>query len=404
MTRPTELDPTFDVLRELPVEVTVEQVGTMVATFTLAPPAASWLSHINLNSILMTSAGALIIAGTVYLFSPNDQQPSVRAQVPPTPPAVEMAATPPAAPGLPPANEAMVPIAPIPVIETTIPDREEVAAVPEMPEAALPQATPPTAPAPVIAAFAPPPGIAPLQFVPLSGDEGIAANGSTKEFDLTGFTSVKVLGAMDVILEQGDFAVMGEGPSVDRLEITVKDKTLVITTKNKDGQQGCISGESVTVRVKLPTLEGIELTGSGDVVIGEFTHTGDMDLGLRGSGDIHFAAFRGLANLSIALDGSGDIVGERLEVSGKTKINVAGSGDMRIAGRTDQIDVKVVGSGDVDASELEARACDAQVVGSGSVNVNCNGSFSGHATGSGAVNNTGNAGGGGSNGEGSHSN
>lgn len=94
---------------------------------------------------------------------------------------------------------------------------------------------------------------------------------------------------------------------------------------------------------------------------------------LQGSGDIHFDALQGLASLTIDLDGSGDIVGEKVEVSGKTKISVSGSGDVRIVGQTEVLKVEVVGSGDVDAAELDAGDCEVKVMGSGDVNVNCKG-------------------------------
>ena len=68
MSGPDGTDKTFEVLRELPAEVTIEQVGRMVATFPLLGAAGSWFSHFNLNSILMTSAGTIIIAASVYLL------------------------------------------------------------------------------------------------------------------------------------------------------------------------------------------------------------------------------------------------------------------------------------------------------------------------------------------------
>ena len=71
-----ELDNTFEVLRELPEELAAEQVGGMVAAFSLAPSAGSWSNHINLNSIPMISAGVLIIAGSIYLLYHSDIQNS----------------------------------------------------------------------------------------------------------------------------------------------------------------------------------------------------------------------------------------------------------------------------------------------------------------------------------------
>ena len=423
-----EMDKTFDALRELPVEVTVEQVGSMVAVFTLAPPVASWLSHINLNSFLMTSAGASIIAGSIYLFSPNDPGPQAeRKQVPTLVPAIEQIATPSTTPPSGGSHEMD------PAPDRQAPKMEDPAVVD--PILAFVPPVPPTPPVPakrsitIIPSTTGAPSLQPCTLImgttpegsprtedvrgleslelPLAAyNAGIKLGSNGREFDLSGFTGITVQGAMNVMLEQGDFSVKAEGDPglLEQLELTMKDKMLVIANrKNENGKEECSSGKSVTVHVRMPTLERFKLTGSGDVAIGDFTNEGTLDLDLQGSGDIHFASLKGLGALTIDLDGSGDILGEAVQVSGKTKISLAGSGDVRIAGRSDVIEVDLVGSGDVDASALETRDCDVQVIGSGDVGVNCNGSMRSRAMGSGDVHNTGSAGGGGTN-EGSRSN
>ncbi|HMC97967.1 MAG TPA: DUF2807 domain-containing protein, partial [Flavobacteriales bacterium] len=309
MNGPDERDETFQVLRDLPVEVTMEQVGSMVAVFTLAPPAASWFSHINLNSILMTSAGAIIIAGSIYLISPNHQEPrTAHANIPAPVPTVEQPATPPLVAVEDPAPIVLEPIAleAKPVKEEPI--TPEVKAIPVVPELAPPTPTPAAA---IVVAPTPP-------------VEATAPIGGGKEFDLRGFTGVHVKGAMNVFIDQGDFAVTAEGDQgmMDGLDLTVKDKTLVIAMKSKDGKEECASGKSATVRVRMPAMEQLELSGSGDVMMGEFTASGNFDLGLQGSGDVHVSALKGLATLSIDLTGSGDVVGEGIEVAGKTKISI----------------------------------------------------------------------------------
>lgn len=427
-----EMDKSFEALRELPVEVTVEQVGSMVAVFTLAPPVASWLSHINLNSLLMTSAGASIIAGSIYFLSPNDPGPqAVRAVTPVTVPTVKQMATPPVEVTPPTATRELYPAMDQ---RAASPKTEEPAEVLKEEDAtlAIVQPSPPVPPARSITITSSPSGafsLQPCQLIagsplgdlpkmedvrgiaslelPLAAySAGMELRSTGGGYDLTGFTGVTVQGAMNVMLKQGDFSVKAEGDPglLERLELTVKDKMLVIANrKNEDGNGECNSGKSVTVHVSMPTLEQFKLTGSGDVMIDDFTNEGNLDLDLQGSGDIHFASLKGLGTLNIDLDGSGDIIGEAAQVSGKTKISLAGSGDVRIAGRSDVIEVDLVGSGDVDASELETRDCDVQVVGSGDVGVNCSGSMRSRAMGSGDVHNTGSAGGGGMN-EGSRSN
>ncbi|HQX31643.1 MAG TPA: hypothetical protein PLE71_16665, partial [Flavobacteriales bacterium] len=63
MTQQDRTEKALELLRDLPAEVSVEDVSQMVTLFPLIQPTTSWFSHINLNSILMTSVSALIIAG-----------------------------------------------------------------------------------------------------------------------------------------------------------------------------------------------------------------------------------------------------------------------------------------------------------------------------------------------------
>ncbi|MBP7449937.1 MAG: DUF2807 domain-containing protein [Flavobacteriales bacterium] len=429
MNRPEEMDKTFEVLRELPVEVTVEQVGRMVAAFTLATPATSWFSNINLNSILMTSAGATIIAGSIYLFGPNDPKRSIAELPVANTISVESAKTEEPAPAV---NMDL----PSPVVNEEIPAPvliEEDPAPPVKEEEPIIAFSGPLLPAPAKRSITIVPSssggfaLQPCTLVmdtawepsakepirnetlelPLAAiSAGLVPGSTDRVFALDGFTGVLVKGAMNVVLEQGKFSVKAEGDAglVAGLELTLEDGMLVINSGSNEGIQECGSGKTVTVHVKMPTLERFKLMGSGDVLIEDFTHTGDLDLHLQGSGDIHFAALKGYGTMTIDLDGSGDIHGEGVQVTGKTKVSLSGSGDVRIAGRTDAIEVDLVGSGDVDAGGLETRECDVQVVGSGDVNVNCSGSMRARAMGSGEVYNTGNAGGGGMNDQGSRSN
>lgn len=398
-----DLDRTFDVLRELPVEVSAEQVGTMVAAVTLAPAAASsWFSQFfNLNSILMTSAGATIIAGSIYLLSPNDPAPqNANAQVPPVAPQVEMIETAPVV------LQDTAPLPPAPKIKKVPPVLEEgdlaLAVEPEEPMA-LENAI---APKPVIVVVPAQPAT-PAVELPLAAYDGMVwVRVGGKDFGLSDFTAVKVVGGMDVIVRQKEFAVTAEGDVaiLEMLDLYVKDRTLVITLKDKEGKWSCDTEKPATVFVSMPTLEKVQLTGSGDVKVDPFTSNGGLDIDLEGSGDMDFSGLKLTGDLSIELDGSGDIVGEEVEVSGKTRISVAGSGDVRIAGSSTSVEANVVGSGDVETGALKAQDCDVNITGSGSVNVNCSGSMSSHIMGSGSVNNTGSAGGGGGKGAGGGSN
>ena len=365
----------FELLREIPVEVSIENVGSMVATFPVLQHTGSWLSNINLNSILMTTAGTLLIGTSNYLMntaSPVPEPLKAEALVP----VVDMVEEPIVL-----VEEAVVWSAPpaepkaIPPVVVPDPVKEVEELSPE--PAILPE--PPTKPTPPVQVASGP-------SAPAVKSGGVFVGGGRREFPLNGFTSVKVLGSMEVVIAQGPFSVTAEGDAelADELELSVSDRTLVVNTrKSKNSGNSC--NRSVTVLVSMPELQRVEVVGSGGVQMAEFTNMRSMELDLRGSGDIRFTDLRGLGTLAVALAGSGDIIGDDAEVSGMTRIALAGSGDVRLGGRTGTMEVSVVGSGDVDVSELGSGSCEVKVTGSGNAYVNCSGRLTREVVGSGEV-------------------
>ncbi len=402
------MDKTFELLRELPVEVTVEQVGGMIAAFPLVAPAG-WFSHtlsrlggINLNSILMTTAGTLIIGATVFYYSPSDPAPKLshRAVEPAT--AVERVVEP--AAELPELDSK--PVIRTPESTTAAPFAVDGSKSAASPARSVPAPGVSRTPAVAIIPAVPTISVIPAP-TPLPGYPSPFPASTNKQFDLSGFTAVAVEGSMGVVIEQGAFAVSAEGDEglMENLELVVQNRTLTIGThKSKDAVCQHTGEKAVTVRVRMPLLDRIALVGSGDIHASGFAGVEHLDLRLSGSGDIRFNGFKGLGSLVAKLDGSGDLVGEELEVGGKTTIELSGSGDVRMTGETEHVEVHIVGSGDVDARELKAGTCDAQVIGSGDAYVNCPSGCNTRITGSGDVHNTGNAGGGGQRANGNTSN
>lgn len=64
----------FEVLRELPTEISLEKVGLMVKTLPPLPLWKNWLHYFNLNTILMSAITTTIIIASTLLFSPKEQQ------------------------------------------------------------------------------------------------------------------------------------------------------------------------------------------------------------------------------------------------------------------------------------------------------------------------------------------
>lgn len=197
-----------------------------------------------------------------------------------------------------------------------------------------------------------------------------SGSGSTRSFDVSGFTGVSLRGSDDVEVKSGSgFAVTAEGDSalLDRLEIRKDGDTLRIGRKDGDWKWGG-RDRVAKITVTLPRLTSADVAGSGDMTVERAE--GDFDGSIAGSGNLSIAQLRG----------------------GKADLSVAGSGDLRIAaGQASEIDASIAGSGDIDAAALKAVRGDISIAGSGNLRAQVTGEADISIVGSGDVELTGGA-------------
>ena len=390
MMKHEEADSALELLRDLPAELSLDDVDRMVLAFPAVPAANAWYKNINLNSFIMTTAGTLIVAGLTFFLAAKSQVPPVLAAGPPLVDVSIRAEAPVRAP-LPVLQmaETLSPLMPLPMLEPVEALMPQVKVMEQVPIAVPIPGMVPVQPA--IVAIADPLPVSPE---PLP----IAANAPATQLDLKDFTSVQAKGAVNVTIAQGPFSVNVEGNlnAMDLVEVTVEKGVLLVDCSKKSARKRrdckCDLDNAPKVQVTMPELSSVGVGGSGLVTIASFAQTGAVDLAVAGSGDIKFNALTGLQQLTTSVSGSGDIVGDNAEVVGITKLAVAGSGDIRIAGRTGKVEASVSGSGDVDASKLEAGTGVASIAGSGSIVVNTKGRLTKAISGSGKVRNTGSGG------------
>lgn len=139
------------------------------------------------------------------------------------------------------------------------------------------------------------------------------------------FDNVTVEGSADVNIAVGpetQVTVHADDNVLPLIETKVKGDTLVISST------GLYSTKlGVKVIISVPQLNGIAIKGAGDVDV-------------KGVDSENFAA------------------------------TVAGSGDVKVAGKTQKLNVSVRGSGDLKLQDLEATRADVSIAGSGDVTVN----------------------------------
>jgi hypothetical protein len=163
--------------------------------------------------------------------------------------------------------------------------------------------------------------------------------------DVSGFTKVGFAVAGEVFIDLGSkYSVVLEGDKkyISEIETKVYGKELRIK-RDKWFDAG---NHKVTVRITMPSLEGVSVSGSGKVTVNDPLKGGDLDIGISGSGK----AFLG----EVALD--------------KVDCSISGSGSLNFSGdgTIDQLEVNISGSGDYVGKSTRVRSLDAHISGSGS--------------------------------------
>ena len=116
------------------------------------------------------------------------------------------------------------------------------------------------------------------------------------------------------------------------------------------------------VHVTMPKVSSLHVSGSGEIRgVGTF-NMDQLEVGVMGSGDV-------------------DVECQASQVT----MNVSGSGDVRVKGRANSCVATVTGSGDVKAGDLITEWAEATVTGSGDVSVHASNALKATVTGSGSV-------------------
>lgn len=154
---------------------------------------------------------------------------------------------------------------------------------------------------------------------------------------------------------------------IDLIETDVEGDRLVIKTKKGINVS---TDKAIIIRITMPEVTGIDVTGSGSVKILNSITNKSLHLDVSGSGDIETAA----------------ITAEQLEAT------ITGSGNIKLAsGTCKESRLSMTGTGDAAFGNLKTKVMNAELTGSGNADVNVSDFLKVSITGSGDVNYTGNA-------------
>lgn len=204
----------------------------------------------------------------------------------------------------------------------------------------------------------------------------------TERRDVSGFSEIGFAVAGEVIINLGnEFSVVLEGDRdyIEEIETKVSGSELRIR-REKWFDTG---NRKVVVRITMPDLEGVSVSGSGTVTVNDPLKGGDLEIGISGSGKA-FLRDVALKDVECSISGSGslNIAGEG--TVDRLEINISGSGDyMGESTRVGTLEANISGSGSCDCYVTEMLK--AAISGSGSIRYSGNPKIDAAISGSGKV-------------------
>lgn len=226
------------------------------------------------------------------------------------------------------------------------------------------------------------------------------------------FTKISFRVPGKLYLRQGStqkVEIEGKKDVLEEIETEVEGSRLVIGKEGKWLNWDWDGDEKVNVYITMTNIEGLSVSGSGDLVGETKITAGNLDLNVSGSG-----------SLKVDVDASGDVEADvsgsgDLEMKGKCRsfesdvsgsgsvkldaaiaeradFGVSGSGKIYASGSSDNVKTSISGSGKVLAANLETNRCEVRISGSGDVEINVKNELDANISGSGSISYKGNPG------------
>lgn len=219
-------------------------------------------------------------------------------------------------------------------------------------------------------------------FKTVKGDGNVV----TRDYDVAAFNAISTSLSATVnftIADSYSCTVSADENLFDYLDIKVKDNELLMGKRQED-KNTSLKATQFVIEVTAPSLEDLNLAGSGTFNALSPLQGEAIEVNLAGSGDIVFHKTVSARDIELNVAGSGDLVCDDL-VADKLDSNVAGSGDLKVTkGTVREATASVAGSGDI-VLTCDIENLDANVAGSGDIKARVNGKLTYGIFGSGDI-------------------
>lgn len=210
------------------------------------------------------------------------------------------------------------------------------------------------------------------------------ADNQTRKVDPFNEISLRI--GANVHLEQGDkqnLEIVAKPSTIEEIITEVKDGKLIIRFPNKNYLWTTFQPGDITIYITTPEINGLGVSGSGDIIAEDEIRTKMLDMAVSGSGNIKLAELSAERVKSV-ISGSGDIVVAGKNPAQDLSVAISGSGNFKGQDYSaDDVSVKIFGSGN---TSIEAnKNLYIRIAGSGNVNYKGKPLIDQSITGSGSV-------------------
>jgi hypothetical protein len=235
--------------------------------------------------------------------------------------------------------------------------------------------------------------------------------GQTKETRNVGtFTKISFRVPGKLYLRQGSpqkVEIEGKKDVLEEIETDVEGGKLVIGKEGNWMNWKWKDGDEVNIYITVKDIEGLSVSGSGDLIGETKIIARDLDLNVSGSGNLKIET-EASGDVEADVSGSGNLIlkgksrGFNSDVSGSGKVvltmniseeadfGISGSGKIEASGTANSVKTSISGSGKVLAANFETNRCSVRISGSGDVQINVKNEIDATISGSGTVSYKGN--------------
>lgn len=164
------------------------------------------------------------------------------------------------------------------------------------------------------------------------------------------FTEISLRISANVYLEQGlkqNLEIVAKSSTLDEIITEVKDGKLIIRFPNKDYFWKTFQPGEITIHITVPQIDGLGISGSGDIIAEDEIKTKSLEMAVSGSGNIKLSELNA-ERVKAAISGSGDIIVAGKIAAQDLSVTISGSGNFKgLDYSSDDVSAKIAGSGNV---------------------------------------------------------